>query len=129
MPATEDEDGPAEGTGMELPDLKKMLVRSRNGPVNCALALGDPKEGGLALIMMDRTKPPKALVKALKEQFPGLRNPCFGTASVDADQDAKQVTFNLNKKIAGMDRKLKKSLKGTGFTKVVIEMGQADEAE
>ncbi len=125
----EEEEAPG-GTGMDMSDLKKLLVRSKKESVNCALAQGDAKSGGLGLIMMDKIKLPKQLMKSLKEQFPLARSPCFGTASVDVDQDPKLVTFRLNKRVPGLDRRLRKSLKGTGFTKVAIESGpDADDAE
>ncbi len=114
------------GTGMEMQDLKKLLLRSRREKVNCAMAQGDAQSGGLGLILMDRAKPPKAVLSELKKQFPTARTPCFGKASIDMDLDPKQVTFQMNKRIPGLDRKVRKTLKGTGFTKVVIEVGGGD---
>ena len=87
------------------------------------------KDGGLGLILLDKVRPSKQLVKDLKEKFPTARTPCFGTASVDMEKDPKLVTFNVNKSIPGMDRRMKKSLKGTGYTKVEIARGDGDDDE
>ncbi len=125
--AEKEEDAPEPGsTGMEKNEMKAALARSRNAPINCAVAAGDPKEGGLGLLLLDKTKPGKALVKELQKQYPKLRTPCFGTASVDMDTDAKQVVFNLNKNPAGLDKKVRKTLKGTGYSKVQINIGEAE---
>ena len=118
-----------DGIGMDKQEIKKLLKRSRNEPVNCALMQGDPKDGGLGLILLDKVRPSKQLVKDLKEKFPTARTPCFGTAAVDADKDMKLVTFSMNKSIPGLDRKMKKSLKGTGYTKVEIERGDGGDAD
>ena len=115
------------GIGMEKQDIKKLLARSRLEPVNCALMTGDPKDGSLGLILMDKVRPSKQLVKDLKEKFPTARTPCFGTASVDMEKDPKLVTFKMNKNIPGIDRRMKKSLKGTGYTKVEMVRGDGDD--
>lgn len=120
----EKDDAADGGTGMDMQALKKLLLRSRREKVNCAMAQGDAESGGLGLILMHRAKPPKAVLTDLKKQFPTARTPCFGTASIDMDLDPKQVTFQMNKRIPGLDRRMRKTLKGTGFTKVVIETGQ-----
>lgn len=130
MAGKDESEKPASGTGMGRQDLKKLLIRSKKEPVSCALAQGDAKSGSLGLILLDKIKLPKQLMKSLKEQFPLARSPCFGTASVDMEQDPKLVTFRLNKRIPGLDRRMRKSLKGTGFTKVAIESGpETDDAE
>lgn len=129
MAGKDQEPEQADGIGMEKQDIKKLLARSRLDPVNCALMQGDPKDGGLGLILLDKVRPSKQLVKDLKEKFPTARTPCFGTASVDMEKDPKLVTFNVNKSIPGMDRRMKKSLKGTGYTKVEIARGDGDDDE
>ena len=124
----DDDDKPGDsGTGMEKQDMKKMLSRAGREPVNCALAQSDGQSGGQGLILMDKIKPPKAIMKMLKEQFPTARTPCFGTASIDMKQDPKAVTFKMNKKIPGLDRKVRKTLKTVGVTSVVIESGADSE--
>ncbi len=121
--ANGDADG-GSGTGMELPMLKRMLALSRRTKINVALGQGDAKSGGLGLILMDKVMPGKQMVKELKEQFPGARSLCFGTASIDMDTDPKQVNFAMNKRFPGLDRCLKKSLKGTGYSKVAIKKAE-----
>lgn len=108
--------------GMELPDIKKLLKLSRRKPVNCALAQGDSPSGRPGLILLDKIKVPKVLVRSLKEKFPTLRTPVFGTASVDTEADAKLVTFTMNKRIPSLERCVRKSLKGSGFNKVAIQI-------
>lgn len=123
-------DQPAAGIGMDVQALKKLLVRSKKEAVNCALAQGDAKTGGLGLVLLDKIELPKQLMKSLKEQFPTSRSPCFGTASIDVDKDPKLVTFRVNRRVPGLDRRMRKSLKGTGFTKVEIQTGpSASEGE
>ena len=114
-------------TGMEKRDMKKLLKRSQSEPVSCAIAQGDAKSGGPGLILMDKIRLPKELVRELKEKFPTMRTPAFGTASVDVEADAKLVTFKMNKRIPGLDRRVRKSLKGTGYSKVSIELAGIDD--
>src|SRR4051794_23170098 len=108
-----DDAKPADGTGMERGPMKKMLARSRRAALNAAAGIGDPKSGSLGLLLIDKVMPPKGVMKALKEQFPGGSKFCFGTASVDMDADPKLVTLRMNKRIPGLDRRLRKTLKGT----------------
>lgn len=115
--------GPEPGdTGMDKPAMKKLLKRAQSGPVSCALAQGDAQGGGLGLILLDKIKPPKVVLRSLKDKFPSLKTPLFGTASVDPDKDAKLVVFRMNKRAAGLDRRVRKSLKGTGYSKVQIQL-------
>ncbi len=85
--------------------------------------------------MLDRIKAPKAVEKEVKE-LPDANNTRFGTVVVDPDEDPKLVKFYLNKPISGMAKRLVKTLKGTGFTKVQILLedgtsveGAADEED
>jgi hypothetical protein len=110
-------------TGMTKANLKKLLIVARKTPISCALASGDRQSVGQCLIILDKIKPPKVLMATLKKQFPELKTPSFGTATVDVGVDPKLVTFLVNKKVSGMPKRLVKSLKGTGFTKVTIEKG------
>lgn len=119
---------------MEKAELKKLLVKSKKEPVNCALAQGDGKTTALALIMLDKVKGPKAVEKDLLKEFPEAKNPRFGTAFVDVDEDPSLVKITINKAISGMAKRLVKSLKGTGFKKVQLlgedgSMLEADEEE
>jgi hypothetical protein len=105
-------------TGMDKQDMKRLLMKSKKEPVNCAIGQGsDPSIG---LLMLDRIKGPKAVEKELTKEIPDARNTRFGRAEVDVDDDPKLVKIFINKPIASMARKLVKTLKGTGFTKVQI---------
>jgi hypothetical protein len=104
-----------------------MLALSRRTALSTAVGVGDAKSGGLGLMLMDKVMPPKQLLKTLKDQFPKASKFCFGTASVDMDADPKLVKLRMNKRIPGIDRKLRKTLKGTGYSKVAIETGRGQE--
>jgi hypothetical protein len=120
----------APNTGMDKAEMKKLLVRSKEEPVNCAIGLGKDQQ---AMVLLHKTKSPMALVKELEKLAGGaLRAPCHGTALVDADQDPKLVVLTVNKAVGGLAAKLKKTLKGTGFTKATIRLEDgtvADSAE
>ncbi|MBV8912779.1 MAG: hypothetical protein JOZ05_07045 [Acetobacteraceae bacterium] len=106
-------------TGMEKADMKRLLTKSKSEPVHAAIAQG--AEPGLALLLMDKIKQPKALEKELLKAFPDAKNPRFGTAFVDTEIDPKLARFRINKPgPGGIARRLVKTLKGTGFSKVEI---------
>lgn len=129
MPEQDDDkqgDG-GSGTGMDRQAMKKMLALSRRSALNTAIGVGDAKSGGLGLLLINKIMPPKQVLKTLKEQFPKGSKFCFGTASVDMEADPKLVKLKMNKRIPGLNRRLKKTLKGTGYSKVEIEIGQAEE--
>jgi len=114
---------------MDKGELRKLLLKSKQEPVNCAVATGDGRKSQPALILLDRRKPPKTLMKELEKQFSEARNPRFGTAHVDPDVDAKLVLLRLNAGASGLAERLAKSLKGTGFSKVKIMLGDGTVAE
>ncbi len=103
-------------TGMDMAKMKQLLAVSKKQPINCAV--GVTKTG--AVMMLDKIKPPKSLVKDLEKKFHDMKTPNWGTAFVDTDEDPKLVILTLEKAPAGIGRKLKKTLKGTGFSKVEI---------
>ena len=105
-------------TGMTKAEMKKLLNRSKEEPVSCAIGLGD--DAGVGLLLLHRTKPGRAVEALLKEAVPSAKNTRWGTAFVDLEDNPKLVKLTLNKAVSGMARKLVKTLKGTGFTKVVI---------
>jgi len=82
--------------------------------------------GGLGLLLLDPVLPPKQILKALKEKFPTASKLCFGTASVDQAADPKLVTLRVNKRAPGLDRRLRKTLKGTGYSRIAIEVGKPE---
>jgi hypothetical protein len=118
---------PGASGGIDPAELKKMLIRSKKEPVNCAVGMDKNQQ---ALIMLHRTKQPRALVKELEKTGGDLKNPRWGSAFVDVDDNPKLVILTLNKSAPGLARKMKTTLKGTGFSKVrvVLEDGTVDEA-
>jgi hypothetical protein len=103
-------------TGMDKQEMKRLLMRSKKEPVNCAFAQGS--DASVALLLLDKTKQPKGVEKDLSKQFPDAKNSRFGVAVVDTEADPKRVVFYINKPVGSMAKKLVKTLKGTGFSKV-----------
>jgi hypothetical protein len=114
-------------TGIDKAELKKLLIRSKREPVHCAVAMGKDQQ---ALIMLDKIKPPRTISKEIEKKFGEVKTPRWGSAFVDVDEDPKLVILTLNKPISGFARKLKKTLRGTGFSKVEVRLedGTVDEA-
>jgi hypothetical protein len=106
-------------TGMEKAEMKRLLSVARKTPVNCAVA--KPNKGQMALVLMDKVRTPKALVKDLQDQFADMKAARWGTVSVDAEQNPKLAVFELNKPFPGLARRLVKTLKGTGFNAVDVK--------
>jgi hypothetical protein len=46
-------------TGMDRAEMKRLLIKSKQEPVNCAIGVGDDKS--VALLMLARNRSPKAL--------------------------------------------------------------------
>ena len=105
-------------TGMDKAAMKKLLTVSKREPVNCAVGQG--KDAAFALLFLDKIKSGKALEQVMIKEFGEAKNRGFGTAMVDTDEDPKLAKFTLNKAPGGTARRIHKTLKGTGFTKVVI---------
>jgi hypothetical protein len=105
-------------TGMDRAEMKRYLTRSKQEPVNCAIAVGDDKS--MALLLLSPSRSSKTLQGELQKQFPSAFNTRIGTAVVDTDDDPTLVKFMLNKAVTSMARRLVKTLKGTGFRKVQI---------
>lgn len=79
--------------------------------------------------MLDKMKQPRAVEKMLIEAVPEAKNTRWGTALVDTDDDPKLVRLTLNRAVSGMARKLVKTLKGTGITKVMLVLEDGSEIE
>jgi hypothetical protein len=107
-----------EETGMAKADMRRLLMRSKQDPVYCALAAA--KDPSVALLLLDRIKDARTLERFLQKQFPDAHSPRFGIAFVDVDTNPKLAKFLINKPVSGMAKKLVRTLKGTGFTKVQI---------
>ena len=114
-------------TGMDKAEMKKLLVKSKQEPVNCAIGVG--ADAGFGLLLLHRIKQPRALMQELEKTFPDAKNPRYGTAMVDTDEDPKLVKFYLNKPVSGMARRLIKTLKGTGFSKARIMLEDGSDVE
>jgi hypothetical protein len=106
-------------TGMEIAEMKRLLKNSREAPLGCAIGAGEDQT--MALLLIDKVKAPKAVLKELEGQFPQLANPRFGTVQAMPDGKAATVRFVLNKPSSGLGKKLVKTLKGTGYSKVDLE--------
>jgi hypothetical protein len=104
---------------LDKAELKKLLVRSKKEPVNCAV--GEAKTGQ-ALIQLHKIKQPRAVSAEMEKEYGVMKNLRWGKAEVDVDADPKLVILFLNRAVSGMARKLKKTLKGTGFSKVEIRL-------
>ena len=105
-------------TGMDKAAMKKLLTVSKREPVNCAVGQG--KDAAFSLLFLDKIKSGKALEQMMIKEFAEAKNRGFGTALVDTDEDPKLAKFTLNKAPGGTARRIHKTLKGTGFTKVII---------
>jgi hypothetical protein len=114
--------------GMDVDKLKQLLRLSKKEPVNCAVA-GQTADATMAYILLDKVKAPKAVGGMLDKENPKNFNLRWGTAEVDTERDPKLVTFTLNKNVTGLGKKLKKSLKGTGYTKVLINFEDGSPSE
>jgi len=111
--------------GMEKAVLKKLLRVSKKDPVHCAVGVSK----GMGVILLDKIKPSKTLSKDLEKKFADIKNPRWGTASVDVEEDPKLVILILNKPAPGLARALKKSLKPAGYSKVEIRDEEGNVAE
>ena len=118
----------AVNTGMTRGDMRKMLVHAKEEPIGCAVGLS-PDAAAPGLLMLHRSRAGRAVEKMLKDECPDFKATRFGTASVD-EESPKLVKLTLNRALPGIARKLIKTLKGTGFNKVLLvgEDGETLEA-
>jgi len=111
--------------GMDVGEMKRLLTKSKTEPVNVAVG----QDGKNAVMMLHKMKQPKAVSKDLEGKFKDLKNARWGTAFVDTEDDPKLVILTLNRAASGLGAKLKKTLKGTGFSKVRIQLEDGTVAE
>src|SRR3954453_9081947 len=111
--------------GMDVADMRRLLSKSKTEPLNVAVGL----DGKNAVMMLHKTKQPKGVSKDLEGNFDALKNARWGTAFVYIDADPKLVILTLNRAASGIGAKLKKTLKGTGFSKVRIQLEDGTIAE
>ncbi len=114
-------------TGMDKQDMKRLLGKARQDQVNCAIGMA--AEPGLGLLVLDPIKSPKAIEQDLIRQNAGARNTRPGRAYVDTVENPKQLKIIVTREISGIARRLVKTLKGTGITKVVILLEDGTEVE
>ncbi|HYZ60969.1 MAG TPA: hypothetical protein VE650_00835, partial [Acetobacteraceae bacterium] len=112
-----------EQVGMEKAELKTHVKLARRAPVHIAFALGGD---GKAVIMMDKRKQPRAILKELKEQASDARNHRFGQMAFDPE-NPKLARITVDKAASGMARKLVVAFKGTGVKQIELmtEDGQS----
>jgi hypothetical protein len=116
-------------TGMEKAEMKVILkLAARDNPMSFAFA-SDKKQPAVALLVMHKTKSPKACQQLLLDSFPDAFNLRFGTLAIDAD-NPKKVNFTVNKAISSFAKRLTKTLKGTGFSiaDILLEDGTSVES-
>lgn len=108
-------------TGMEKQEMKRLLAQTKQTkePINCAIGMM-AKQPAVGLFMLDKVKGPKAVEQTLNKTFSDASNTRFGTAIVNPEEDPKKVKLTINRAVTGMAKRLVKTLKGTGITKVQI---------
>ncbi|HLY57109.1 MAG TPA: hypothetical protein VKS60_16215 [Stellaceae bacterium] len=116
-------------SAMDRAELKRLLLKSKKEPVNCAVGMGDGRKVQAGLILLDRIKAPKMVLRDLEKQFPDATSTRFGTAMVDVELDATLVLLRINRAAPGIAKKLARSLRGTGFKKVKILLEDGSVAE
>jgi hypothetical protein len=104
---------------MEIAEMKRLLneAKSNKKPIGCAVGLS--KDAKTALILMHRSHQGPEVGRNLKTATPDIVNMRFGTAQID-EEDHKLVRLVLNRPVTGIAKKLIKTLKGTGYTKVKL---------
>lgn len=108
-------------TGMEKGAMKLILGKAKKGPLNCAVGLSS--DGRLGLLLMHKSRKPRALLNDLRGQVSGAKSLRWGAVTVKEVDDSKFVQFRLNKALSKIDRRLRTTLKGTGFSKVEVVDG------
>jgi hypothetical protein len=102
---------------MDHAAVKLLLAKSKEEPVHAAIGLG---ADGAGKILLSKTKAPLALGRQLETDSPALKNMRFGTAHVDVDENPKLVKIIINRPVSGLARKLARTLKPSGYTKVLL---------
>jgi len=118
-PNTKNEGPPAK---IDIGKLKRLFILARKQKVGCAVGL---TVDGKAMVMLHKIKKPKAILKDLMDQFGDLKNPRWGTAEVDEKQNPRLIMLTLNRSSPGLENRLKKTIKGTGFTHIEVRSDQA----
>ncbi len=105
-----------ESPGSDLTELKTLFKVAHSKPVNAAFGLG---ADGKAVVKLDKMMKPEALSKLLLAAK--IKPVYFGTVEIDS-ADAALAKFTMNKAPGGLDNKLIVALKGSGVSKVSIDV-------
>jgi hypothetical protein len=107
---------------MDKAAMKSLLKQAtQSKPARFAFGIGE--DAATVALLMDKTAAGLKLETELKSKVSGVRNPRFGTVYAGGDQedaDPKLVRFYVNKAVSGVAKRLIKTLKGTGFSKVIV---------
>ncbi len=115
--------------------MKPLLVKSKQEPVNCALALTADKEG---VLLLHKKSKPRMLMGTLKAEASKIKlnvessSLRFGIVEVDPDIDPTLVTFRVNKDVPGtFEMRFRERTKQAGFPKVqfVVDETLNEESE
>jgi hypothetical protein len=113
---------------MEVADIRRLLNESKSSgkPIGCAVGMS--KDMKTALLLLHKTHEGAELGRNLKKDVPDVVNMRFGTARID-EENQKLVRLVLNRPVSGVAKKLVKTLKGTGYTKVKLGLEDGTEFE
>ncbi len=112
--------------GMDKGELRQMLAKSKAEPMHCAMGRG--KEA-FAYLLLHKSKPPRRLEEDLSKQFADMKDGRWGTCFVDEDIDPKLVNFRINKPSGGLPKRVARTLKLVGYSKVRFEFEDGSAAE
>lgn len=104
---------------MEVAEMRRLLNEAKSSGKSLGCAVGLSKDMKTGLLLMHKTHLGPEVGRALKAETPDVVNMRFGSAIVDPD-DPKLVRLVLNRPVTGIAKKLIKTLKGTGYTKVKL---------
>src|SRR5258708_38489109 len=118
--------GANESAGMDKVELKKAMIIAKRQPMHVAIA---QSADGKAVIVLDKITKGPGLGRDLKAKSPDTKNHRWGMLEID-EQNRKLAVFTINKAAGGgMARKLIIALKGTGFSKVRLRLGDGTDLE
>lgn len=116
-------------TGMEKAEMRQLLGRStEDNSVRCGIALH--KDSRLAYLKLSKMGMAQALSAELRKEHAEIKAVTWGTvipgdvdSRPESTHDAKMAVFRLEKRLSGLAKRLRGTLKGTGFAKIMIIYG------
>lgn len=121
--------GPTPDDIMTPAAMKPILVKSKQEPASCALALTADKQG---VLLLHKKSKPRKLMGTLKAEASKIKLNVesatfrFGTVEVDPDVDPTLVTFRVNKDVPGtFGPRFRERTKQAGFPKVQFVVDEA----